>query len=98
MTTKTLSVHDAIKFLTLLDDDLTAAQIQQRLEWLGLPETSLFLVSQIRGSFRRDLLFLKKVGLLRNKEPLIPDCIKNLRPPKQKPVPRYYLGRQSRDD
>ena len=99
MTTKrTLGVHDAIKFLTLLDDDLTAAQIQQRLEWLGLPEASTFLVGQIRGQFRADMRFLERVGLLRDRTPTIPDAIRRLKPPKTEPAPRYYLGRQSRDD
>ena len=99
MTTRThLTSTDAIKYLTLHDPDLTAAQIQQRLSWLGLPEASLFLVSQIRGQFRRDLHFLEKVGLLRDCKPTIPDAIRRLKPPKTESAPRYHHGRQSRDE
>ena len=37
-TTKTISVHDAIKFISLLDEDLTNSQIKDRLSLLRLPE------------------------------------------------------------
>ena len=94
-TTKTLTRKDAIKYLTLHDPDLTNAQIQTRLQWLGLPPCTTFLIAQIRGGLRDDVRFMKKVGLLRNKPALIPSCIRNLKPPKED---RYHFGRQSRDD
>ena len=97
-TTKTLSVHDAIKYMTLHDPDLTNSQISDRLNWLGLPECSVFLVGQIRGQFRRDLYFLKKVGLLRERKPTIPSRIKNVRAPKPEPARGSHYGRQSKDD
>ena len=71
-TRKTLSSKDVIRYLTLINPDLTNAQIQTRLEWLGLPECSLFVVSSIRNSLRDDMRFLEKAGMLRNKRPLIP--------------------------
>ena len=94
-TTKPPTIRDAIRFLTLWNPDLTNVQIQQRLVWLELPECSTFLIASIRSSFRDDVRFLKRVGLLRNKPALIPSCIRNLKPPEEE---RYHFGRQSRDD
>jgi hypothetical protein len=46
--TKPLTSKDAVRFLTLLNPDLTNAEIQLRLDWLGLPECTTFLIAQIR--------------------------------------------------
>jgi hypothetical protein len=92
-----MSVKDAIKFLSLHHPDLTNLQVQQRLEWLGLPECTTFTISCIRRSFRDDVHFLKRVGLLKDRAPLIPSRIRRLKPPEEEPF-RYHYGRQSRDD
>ena len=99
MRTRTkLTTKDAIRFLTLHDPGLTPAQIQERLVWLGLSECTTFVISHFRRSFRDDMRFLRRVGLLRNREPLIPSSIRRLKPPEDEPVFRYHYGRQSRDD
>ena len=97
-TRKHLTPSDVIRFLTLHDPDLTAAQIQDRLEWLGLEKCTTFLITQIRGAFLRDLHFLTRLGLLNDRKPTIPSRIRNVRPPKQEPVRGSHYGRQSRDD
>lgn len=79
-----MTTKDAIKFLALLDDGLSAEQIQQRLYWLGLPDCTLFLISQIRAALRDDMRFLQRAGLLRNKRALVPARIRNLKPPPDK--------------
>ena len=89
-TTKPLTPKDAIRFLTLLNPDLSNEQIQQRLDWLGLPSCTLFLISAIRASFRDDARFLEKVGLLRNRKPIIPSRLRKLKPPKNEPVKGYF--------
>ena len=66
-TRKTMTSKDVIRYLTLMNPDLTNAQIQTRLEWLNLPECSLFVISSIRNSLRDDVRFLEKAGMLRNK-------------------------------
>lgn len=95
--TKTLTTKDAIRFLSLHDRDLTNTQIQQRLDWLGLPECTTFTISCVRRSFREDVHLLERVGMLNDTEPIIPARIRKLKPPKEEPV-RYHYGRQSRDD
>ena len=97
---KPLTVRDVVRYLSLWDEDLTNKDIRDRLDWLGHPECSTFLIGQIRGSFRSDMRFLEKLGLLRDRPPIIPNAIRRLKPPKPKhePVPRYHYGRQSRDD
>ena len=97
-TTRLLTSKDAIRFLTLMDADLTPAQIQQRLVWLGLPECTTFLISSIRRQFRDDVRFLRRIGMLNDREPLIPSRIRRLKPPEDEPIPRYHYGRQSKDD
>ena len=97
MTSMKLTLKDAIRYLMLYDPDLTSAQIQERLVWLGFDVTK-FVVSHFRSSFRDDVRFLRKLGLLRNREPRIPDQIRNLKLPEHEPAPRYHYGRQSRDD
>ena len=87
-TTRDLTLRDAVRYLVLGNPDITNAQIQQRLGWLGF-ECSSFVVSSIRGSLRDHLRFLRRVGLLGNKQPLIPSCIRNLRPPRGKEFERY---------
>jgi hypothetical protein len=96
--TKTLTPKDAVRYLMLHDPDLTSKQLQDRLKWLGLPELTTFTISNFRRSFREDLNFLKRAGMLRNREPVIPDLIRNLKPPEDEPPLRYHFGRQSRDD
>jgi hypothetical protein len=96
-TTRNITVKDAIRFLSLLDPDLTNEAIQQRLEWLGLPECTTFVISHMRRSFRDDMRFLQRVGMLRNGEPIIPSRIRRLKPPEEEPF-RYHYGRQSRED
>jgi hypothetical protein len=54
-------------------------------------------ISCIRRSFRDDVHFLKRVGLLKDRAPLIPSRIRRLKPPEEEPF-RYHYGRQSRDD
>ena len=93
-----LTVTDAVRYLTLHDPDLTNLQIQDGLVWLGLPECTTFVISHMRRSFRDDMRFLRRVGLLRNREPIIPSRIRRLKPPKEQPPFRYHFGRQSRDD
>ena len=90
-TRKPLTVRDAIRFLTLLDDGLSNAQIQQRLEWLGLPPCTLFLISQTRACLRDDMRFLERAGLLRDKRALIPARIRRLKPPKPDPGTGFLL-------
>ena len=92
-----LTVMDAIKFLSLHDPDLTNEQVQQRLGWLGLESCTTFLISSIRRSFRDDMRFLKRVGMLNDVEPVIPSRIRRLKPPKEE-LFRYHYGRQSKDD
>ena len=92
-----LTVMDAIKFLSLHDPDLSNEEVQQRLGWLGLESCTTFLISSIRRSFRDDMRFLKRVGMLNDVEPVIPSRIRRLKPPAEEPV-RYHYGRQSRDE
>jgi hypothetical protein len=89
-TNRTLTLKDAVRYLTLHDPNLTPEQIQQRLDWLGLPECTLFLISQIRAGLRSDMRFLERVGLLRNRKPLIPACIRRLKPPQDEPVKEFH--------
>ena len=89
-TRKPLTARDAIRFLSLHDPNLTNKDIKDRLEWLGLPECSTFLIGQIRGSFRSDMRFLKRAGLLRNRKPTLPDAIRRLKPPTDGPVKEFY--------
>jgi len=97
-TKKPLTSKDAIRFLTLLDAGLTNKQIADRLDWLGLPECTSFLIAQTRSSLREHVRFFDRVGLLRkNRQPLIPARIRRLKPLEDKPV-RYHYGRQSKDD
>ena len=77
-----LTSRDAVRYLVLIDSSLSVEDIQSRLEWLGLPSCTSFLVSQIRRSLRDHLRFLKQAGLLRNKPPLIPSRLRRLKPPK----------------
>ena len=87
-----------IKFLSLHDPDLTNEQVQQRLGWLGLESCTTFLISSVRRSFRDDMRFLKRIGMLNDVEPVIPSRIRRLEPPAEEPAPRYHHRRQSRDD
>lgn len=90
-TTKNRLTHkDAIRYLTLLAPDLTTEQIQQRLDWLGLPPCTLFLISTIRSGLLSDMRFLERAGLLRNKRALIPARIRKLKPPKDELVKPFY--------
>ena len=93
-----ITVKDAIRYLTLHDPDLTNEAIQQRLRWLGLSECTTFVISCIRRSFREDMRFLERVGLLTDRKPAIPSRIRRLKPPEDEPAPRYHYGRQSKDD
>jgi hypothetical protein len=96
-TKRPLTSKDAIRYLTLMDADLTNEEIQQRLGWLGLESCTTFLISCTRKSFRDDVRFLRRVGMLNDREPVIPSRIRRLRPPDDEPV-RYHYGRQSGDD
>jgi hypothetical protein len=89
-TTKPLTYKDAIRYLVLMDSSLTSEQIRKRLDWLGLPSCTTFVISQIRAGFRDDMRFLERVGLLRNRKPLIPFRIRRLKPPKDTPVKEFY--------
>jgi hypothetical protein len=81
-TPKPLKTRDVIRYLSLLDPDLTNEQIQQRLEWLGLvPTCTTFVISAIRKGLLDDMRFLERVGLLRNRKPLIPSRLRRLKPP-----------------
>ena len=97
-TKRPLTVSDAIRYLTLMDPDLTNEQVQQRLEWLGLESCTTFLISCVRKSFRDDVRFLKRIGMLNDRKPVIPSRLRRLKPPEDEPAPRYHYGRQSRDD
>jgi hypothetical protein len=74
--TNPLTSKDAVRFLVLLDPDLTNEQIQSRLDWLGLPSCTTFLISTIRASFREDVRLLEQAGLLRDRKPRIPSRIR----------------------
>lgn len=96
-TKKPLTVMDAIKYLTLYDPDLTSLQIQDRLKWLGLDSCTTFLIS-IRRSFRDDMRFLKKIGMLSDNAPEIPVQIRRLKKPKHEPPRYHFFGQQPCDD
>ena len=74
---------DAIRFLTLLDSSLPTEDIEVKLDQLGLPSCTRFLVVQIRRSLRDHFRFLKEAGLLKNKPPLIPSRLRRIKPPKR---------------
>ena len=97
-TQRPLTVTDAVRYLTLMDPDLTNLQIQDRLVCLGLAECTTFTISHMRRTFLDDVRFLRRIGLLNDREPLIPSRIRRLKPPKEQPPFRYHFGRQSRDD
>jgi hypothetical protein len=89
-TRKPPTIKDVIRYLVLMNPDLSNEEIQLRLDWLDLPPCTLFLIAQIRAGFRDDVRFLERIGMLRNKRPLIPSRLRKLKPPKPKPVKEFY--------
>jgi hypothetical protein len=53
-----------------------AAILELKLEELELPSCTRFLIGQIRSSLRDHQRFFQQVGLLRNREPIIPPSVK----------------------
>ena len=55
-----------------------------------IPECTTFTISHFRASLRDHMRFFERLGLLRNREPLIRSRIRRLKPPKDKPVRDFY--------
>ena len=72
-----LSTIEAIKFLILLDRDITAVEIMDRLASLGHTSPSKFTVSSIRADLRSSLRVLEQARLLKSGPPKLSPSIKS---------------------